>query len=148
MSQTFLQAGPALAGEKLGGAPGSRRTKMESQVERRTSRRIAATLPVRTTNPALGNVLGVTRDLSLSGVFFYVASNSWKEGVSIEYVLQLPEELTLAEPALVLCTGKVVRVEHLDDKVGVAVQIESFSVLQTDRSIVFDSFKPQEPPRQ
>ncbi len=116
---------------------------MDSEIERRTTRRIAASLPVRTTNAALGNVLGVTRDVSLSGAFFYVASDSWKEGASIEYVLQLPEELTLAEPVLVLCTGRVVRVEQLNDKVGVAVQIESFSVLQTERSAVFESFNPQ-----
>jgi PilZ domain len=141
--EMFPRQAPALAGGESERGLSSRRTNMDSEIERRTTRRIAASLPVRTTNAALGNVLGVTRDVSLSGAFFYVASDSWKEGASIEYVLQLPEELTLAEPVLVLCTGRVVRVEQLNDKVGIAVQIESFSVLQTDRSAVFESFNPQ-----
>lgn len=100
---------------------------MTNDIERRKSRRIAVSVPIRTTNPALGNVVGVTRDLCLSGAFFYIASDSWKLGASIEYVLELPSEMTLADPLAVLCTGRIVRVERLESKVGIAVQIESFS---------------------
>ena len=102
---------------------------MSNDIERRRTRRIAVSVPIRTTNPALGNVVGVTRDLCLAGAFFYIASDSWKVGASIEYVLELPSEVTLADPLAVLCTGRIVRVEQLADKAGIAVQIESFSIL-------------------
>lgn len=103
---------------------------MTVEYERRRTHRIAIPLPVRTTHPQLGNVTGATRDISLSGVYFYIESDLWKEGVSIEYVLQLPSELTQADAMTVLCTGKTLRVEHLDGKiVGLAVAIESFTPL-------------------
>jgi hypothetical protein len=101
---------------------------MTNDMERRKARRIAVSVPIRTTNPALGNVVGVTRDVCLAGAFFYIASDSWKVGASIEYVLELPSEVTLADPLAVLCTGRIVRVEPAEEKVGIAVKIESFSI--------------------
>jgi hypothetical protein len=104
---------------------------MAIEYDRRRSRRFAVTLPVRTTNPALGNVTGATRDVSSSGAYFYIEFDLWKEGALIEYVLQLPSEITRSDPMTVLCVGKVVRVEHLAGKiVGIAAAIESFTALQ------------------
>ncbi len=88
------------------------------------------TLPVRTTHARLGSITGATRDVSLSGAYFYVESNSWNEGSSIEYVLQIPSGIMLGDSVTVLCLGTVCRVEKLDGKmVGIAVSIESFTPL-------------------
>jgi hypothetical protein len=103
---------------------------MTVESERRRSRRFAVSILVRTTNPAQGNVVGKTRDISWSGAAFYIESDLWKEGASIEFVVQLPSEVTLAKPASVLCTGRIMRVEQLNGQVGLAVQTDSFSVLQ------------------
>jgi hypothetical protein len=104
---------------------------MTCNIERRKACRVAAIVNVHTNDPALGEVLGVTRDVSLSGVFFYNASSSWHQGASIEYVLQLPSEVTLAaDPLSVLCSGKIVRVEKTNSLAGIAVQIDSFCVLE------------------
>jgi hypothetical protein len=103
---------------------------MDIERERRRTHRLAITLPVRTTNAVLGNVTGTTRDVSPSGAYFYIESDLWKEAASIEFVLQLPSDITLGDPMTVFCVGKLVRVEHLAGKmVGIAVEIESFTSL-------------------
>jgi hypothetical protein len=108
-----------------------KRPNLNIECEHRRTRRFALTLPVRTTNPALGDVTGATRDVSSSGAYFYIESDSWKEAASIEFVLQLPSDITHGDPMTVCCVGKLVRVEHLVGKmVGIAVQIESFTSLQ------------------
>jgi hypothetical protein len=104
---------------------------MANEYERRRTHSLAVTLPARTTNPTLGNGTGATRDVSSSGAYFYIESDLWKVGASIEYVLQLPSEITQGDPISVLCVGNLVRVEHLEGKmVGIAVAIESFASLQ------------------
>jgi PilZ domain len=103
---------------------------MAIEQERRRTRRFNVTLPVRTTDPALGSVTGATRDVSRSGAYFFIESGLWKEGASIEYLLHIPTEITHGDAMTVLCVGKLVRVEHLEARmVGIAVDIESFRSL-------------------
>ena len=48
---------------------------------------------------------------------------------SIELVLELPAEITLGEPTMVLCHGSIVRVQPDVERVGIAVRIEHFDLL-------------------
>ena len=99
-----------------------------TEVERRRTRRIVSAVPVRITNVPLGPSLGVTRDLSLSGAYFYVGTGSWQTGISIEYVITLPAEATLADPTSVMCIGTIVRIEPVNAKMGVAVRVDLLRV--------------------
>jgi hypothetical protein len=103
--------------------------KSGTSVERRWTHRLVISLPVRTSNPRIGTVRALTRDISLSGAFLYVPFGKWQEGSSIEYAVQLPGILTLADPVWELCFGRVVRVEEFDSQIGIAVKLESLEVL-------------------
>ncbi len=69
--------------------------------------------------------VGVTRDISTTGLFFY-ANFRPDEGSRLELILTLPVEITNAESLPVFCVGRVVRVEPNDvaGRHGVAVEIE------------------------
>lgn len=75
-------------------------------------------------------IVGVTRDISTTGLFFY-ANVRPGEGSRLELILTLPVEITHAETVPVFCVGRVVRVEPNDvaGTVGVAVEIERYQTL-------------------
>jgi hypothetical protein len=104
------------------------RKHMATEYERRRSGRLVVTVPVRITGPAQGNITGETRDLSLSGVYFYIDSELWIPGESIRVRLPLPIEVTHSEPLTVWCFGHIVRVEKLAGSMsGLAVHFDSFA---------------------
>jgi hypothetical protein len=72
----------------------------------------------------------MTRDISMTGVFFY-ADFSPDLGSSVQLMLTFPEEITRAEPLLAICQATVVRVERntLAGKFGIAVEIRSYESL-------------------
>ena len=78
--------------------------------------RLAVVLPVELWN---GN--GVTRDVSASGVFFETGL-TFSAGAGIVFSLLL-EHADPGGPMRLHCQGKVVRVERLRGKFGVAVAI-------------------------
>lgn len=87
--------------------------------EKRRAERIVTSLPVR-----IGDCIGVTRDVSASGVFFETGTD-FSIGNSISF------EVEFATPSggLVLrCVGHVVRVETRQQGAGVAVRIADFAV--------------------
>ncbi len=100
-----------------------------ADVERRTTRRFASTVPVHTTDPSQGTVIGLTRDLSLGGIYFYVENGLWREGSSIEYVIQLPEGLTLTDAMWVMCFGTIYRIDRVGTRLGIAAKVECIEVL-------------------
>jgi len=71
-----------------------------------------------------------TRDVSASGVFFYVNCEI-QENSDIEFTMTLPPELTRTAAIQVSCRGKVVRVQHDADtgRVGIAAAIHSYDFL-------------------
>jgi hypothetical protein len=81
-------------------------------------------------NGGTHDTVGQTRDVSASGVYFY-ADFEPTDGSCIELVLTFPPEVTRGSNLSVLCKGRVVRVEPnaLEDRTGVAVEIESYEVL-------------------
>lgn len=75
----------------------------------------------------LRRIAGRTRDISISGVFFY-ADFSPPENGDLQLLLTLPSEITYAADMPAMCRCRVVRVERDEaaGKNGVAVEIESY----------------------
>jgi hypothetical protein len=103
---------------------------MNSKIDRRSSQRVVATLPVRVRGSASnGEVSAQTRDVSTNGVFLYSESRL-AEGADVELVLILPPELTSGEKCWVCCHARVLRVEQGPGKdFGVAAEIRRMDIL-------------------
>ena len=71
-----------------------------------------------------------TRDVSFRGLYF-VVDQEFESGSSIEFILTLPRELTLAGDVRIYCAGRVVRVEKPVPAggVGVAAIIDRYEFL-------------------
>ncbi len=71
---------------------------------------------------------GLTQDISESGVLFFISTRP-REQAPIEFVLELPSEVTMTDPMRATCRGRVVRViqDQLSDGFGVAATIEGFT---------------------
>ena len=88
----------------------------------------------RWTNGGRHEVSGRTRDVSSAGPFFY-AEFAPENGSQIEVMVTLRAEVTGSEAKSVLCRGRVVRVEAVEQeaalkpKYGVAVQVESYELI-------------------
>jgi hypothetical protein len=87
----------------------------EEQSEKRRGPRIHAALPV-----FLKNAQGITRDVSASGLFFWISESTCVLGELID----ISVELRRRDGSLVLrCHGDVVRTEPRVTGIGVAVNI-------------------------
>jgi hypothetical protein len=99
--------------------------------ERRASRRFTMTLPltVRTAGPD-GNIerQGHTRDVSFRGLYFLIDAE-FEAGSSIEFILTLPREVTMAGDVHILCFAEIVRVEPHNGRRGVAARIDRYEFL-------------------
>jgi hypothetical protein len=73
---------------------------------------------------------GITRDISRTGVYFYVNSRPPEESL-LQLLLTLPPEVTQAGSIPAICSARVVRVEPggPGNRFGVAVEIESWQPL-------------------
>ena len=102
----------------------------QPQPEKRTVRRFAFDLPtsVKFLNDCACDLAGHTRDVSSRGVFMYLDAEL-AEGVSIEFIMTLPPEVTLGSPVRVRCVGRVLRVEAKGREQGAAVAIERYDFL-------------------
>ena len=69
---------------------------------------------------ALGLRTGITQNISTSGVFFEIDADYDLENV-IDFTIEVDSRAT--KKLILRCRGKIVRVEHRDGKVGVAVTI-------------------------
>ncbi len=98
--------------------------------ERRASRRFRMKLPVsvRSFDGVPVSLSGLTQDISESGVLFFISTRP-REQAPIEFVLELPSEVTMTDPMRATCRGRVVRViqDQLSDGFGVAATIEGFT---------------------
>lgn len=88
-------------------------------MDRRRMLRFQIALPVE-----LEGGKGITRDVSLSGVFFET-DQSFSPSEPIQLVLVL-EHVHPGRPVRLHCEGRVVRVNRHDGKMGVAVAITSY----------------------
>ena len=88
---------------------------MESSIE--TKRKEERVLSEHLVN--LGNMKGVTRNISASGMYFEIDA-SCVPGRQISFTVEFD---SLGGSLLLKCNGEVVRIEPRDGKVGVAVKI-------------------------
>lgn len=99
--------------------------------ERRGARRFSMMLPVRVRYPDGIEMLekdGQTRDVSYRGLYF-TADAPMEPGAAIEFVLTLPQQITLAGDVNIRCYGRVLRVEHNNGLSGIAACIERHEFL-------------------
>jgi len=82
--------------------------------EQRREERIQAALPVN-----LGNGIGVTRDVSASGLYFE-ADSTFSPGSSISFSIDIE---TPGGAMVLSCRGQIVRVDQRGKQQGVAVRI-------------------------
>jgi len=85
----------------------------QKKKDKRQGRRVKATLPVK-----LEGAPGLARDVSAGGVFIETEA-SYALGSPVDLALDLD---TPWGRVVIKSQGKIVRVEHRDDKIGVAVQ--------------------------
>jgi len=90
------------------------------QAEKRRDQRIHTALPV-----FLKNATGVTRDVSVSGLFFWTEGGC-APGELISFTVEISRP---AGRVTLKCRGEIVRTELRDTTVGVAVRITE-SVMQ------------------
>lgn len=69
-----------------------------------------------------------TRDVSFRGLYFLLEGRH-AVGSSLEFVLTLPKEVTLAGDVRIRCTGQIVRVEDHNGRHGIAARIEKYEFL-------------------
>jgi PilZ domain len=102
-------------------------------MERRATRRFRIKLPmtVRWANRS-GNweTQAESEDITSRGVYFFLPAEIEK-GSSVEVIIAMPHQITLAEPVRVRCQGRVRRTEIKDaHRVGVVVEIEQYRFLR------------------
>lgn len=87
---------------------------MTTPPDKRKSERLPATLPI-----TIGSAVGVTRDLSPTGVYFEVGKR-FEVNDQIRFLIDLADQ----KSKMVLdCSGTVVRTDRLGQTTGVAVSI-------------------------
>jgi len=104
---------------------------MENGVERRGARRFSMMLPLKVRFSAGNSITekaGETRDVSFRGLYFMIEANL-ESGSSIEFVLTLPQQITLAGDVHIRCYARVLRVDAHNGRNGVAAQIERYEFL-------------------
>ena len=105
---------------------------MEENVnERRAARRFSMALPVKVRIPSNGGFIektAETRDVSFRGLYFLLDTKV-ETGSSIELVLTLPQQITLAGDVHIRCFARVLRVEENTPRLGVAARIERYEFL-------------------
>ena len=101
-------------------------------VERRATKRFRVKLPITvrwTSRSGIGEAQTESEDISSRGVYFFLPKEI-NNGSSVEFVMVLPHEITLAEPVRVRCQGRVRRTEiEKMHRVGVVAEIERYEFL-------------------
>lgn len=104
---------------------------MANSTERRASRRFTMALPlkVRSNGPEGGiERQGETRDVSFRGLYFLIDAD-FEPGSSIEFVLTLPREITMAGDVNIRCFAQIIRVEPHNGSRGIAARIDRYEFL-------------------
>jgi PilZ domain len=102
-------------------------------VERRATKRFRVKLPIiiRWMNQSgIGEAQTESENISSRGVYFFLPREI-NNGSSVEFVIIVPHEITLAGPVRVRCQGRVRRTEIGEmDRVGVVAEIERYEFLR------------------
>ena len=85
-------------------------------------------LTVRTSGTDSTERQGQTRDVSFRGLYFLIDGN-YDPGSSIEFILTLPREITMASDVHIRCFAQILRVEENDSRRGIAARIDRYEFL-------------------
>jgi hypothetical protein len=100
--------------------------------ERRTARRFSMALPMKVRFDAGAQTYveqtGETRDVSFRGLYF-TSPAPLQADASIEFVLTLPQQITLAGDVHIRCYARVLRVDSVAGRQGVAARIDRYEFL-------------------
>lgn len=99
--------------------------------DRRNARRFTMSLPVLVRFTHNGNIqekVAHTRDVSFRGLYFLMDTPP-EEGSSVEIVLTLPQQITLAGEVRIRCSARILRIEQGEDTRGVAACIDRYEFL-------------------
>ena len=82
-----------------------------------------------------GEIPAFTRDLSNRGVYFYISpADTPRVGDVLEFVIELPAEVTLSESCRIRCQGRVLRTTETSwDEVGVATEVSRYAFLSDEK---------------
>ena len=110
----------------------------ESAQERRTKPRLSLRLPVEVLLPDSQRLIGLTKDVSLGGVYFF-STVKFEAPEAMEFLLAFPPEITFSETKKVHCTGKVLRIDQeTPSGTGLAIKIDTHRLVdKTDSSYPF-----------
>src|ERR1700722_10639148 len=101
-------------------------------VERRAARRFSMMLPLKvrlTSGDSVTEKDGETRDVSFRGLYFLIEPATPATGSSIEFVLTLPQQITLAGDVHIPFYARVLRVEPHNCRRRVAARIDRYEFL-------------------
>ena len=73
---------------------------------------------------------GQTRDVSFRGLYFLIDAD-FEPGSSIEFILTLPREITMAGDVHIRCFAEIIRVEPHNGRRGIAARIDRYEFLPT-----------------
>jgi PilZ domain len=99
--------------------------------DRRNARRFNMTLPVLvrfTHNGTVEEKVAHTRDVSFRGLYFLMDAPP-EQGSSVEIVLTLPQQITLAGEVRIRCAARILRVEEREHIRGVAACIDRYEFM-------------------
>jgi hypothetical protein len=97
--------------------------------DRRERRRFSLNAPL-TVFAGNREISGFTRDLSNQGVYFYLDTNDAASlGADLDFLVELPPEITLSTCCSIRCRGRVVRTDDTSRQmIGIAVNILDYSI--------------------
>ena len=70
----------------------------------------------------------------------------FEPGSSIEFILTLPREITMAGDVHIRCFAEIVRVEPHNGRRGIAARIDRYEFLPTSALLIFPEFFQGNPP--
>jgi hypothetical protein len=92
---------------------------------------MALPLTIRASGPEGGTERqGQTRDVSFRGLYFLIDAD-FETGKTIEFILTLPREITMAGDVQIRCFAEIIRVEPHDGRRGIAARIDRYEFLPT-----------------
>lgn len=104
---------------------------MDGSIERRSARRFSMTLPLKvrfSSDDGVTEKGAETRDVSFRGLYFLIEAPV-ENGSPIEFVLTLPQQITLAGDVHIRCYARVLRVEPVNGRRGIAARIDRYEFL-------------------
>jgi len=106
---------------------------MGQSIEKRKTERIEVDVPVQ-----LEQGTGVTRDVSLSGIYF-MTEEPIEAGTRIRFTMEF-EYVVPGRPLHLDCSAQVLRVEPQGDSLGVAARIDDYKDLETNNENSWGNF--------